>query len=163
MFVARAHRTQARALLIGTRPQPPAHERVPSQPQPCHFQAPAMEGTALLNPDLGRHPAPALTRPPLAPGWRLAGWCRFKPPMHRHTHTGVLPRGRADPGSATPLVAPGWGMYPWHRHHTGVPGVGHGPCLAPAAIFCFEFGKPNKNRAKAKNKKIRCFATCLQL
>ena len=29
-----------------------------------------MEGTALLNPDLGRHPA--LTRP-------LAGWCRFKP------------------------------------------------------------------------------------
>ena len=29
-----------------------------------------MEGTALLNPDLGSHPAP--TRP-------LAGWCRFKP------------------------------------------------------------------------------------
>ena len=55
---------------IGTRPQPPAHERVPTQPQPCHFKAPAMEVTALLNPDLGRHPA--LTRP-------LAGWCRFRP------------------------------------------------------------------------------------
>jgi len=29
-----------------------------------------MEGTALLNPDLGRHPAPTRL---------LAGWCRFKP------------------------------------------------------------------------------------
>ena len=36
-----------------------------------------MDGTALLNPDLGRHPA--LTRP-------LAGWCRFKPTVTRRRH-----------------------------------------------------------------------------
>ena len=39
-----------------------------------------MEGTALLNPDLGRHPAP--TRP-------LAGWCRFKPIVTNVHHDGI--------------------------------------------------------------------------
>ena len=44
---------------------------LPTQPQPCYSRvASAMEGTALLSPHLGRHPAP--TRP-------LVGWCRFKP------------------------------------------------------------------------------------
>ena len=54
--------TKARTLLISTRPQPPAHERIPTQPQPCYSKLSAMESTALLNPNLvGRHPAP--TRP----------------------------------------------------------------------------------------------------
>ena len=45
-LAARARaRTKARTLLIGTRPEPPAYERVPTQPQPFCSKLSAMEST----------------------------------------------------------------------------------------------------------------------
>ena len=70
--------------------------------------------------------------------------------------TGVAPRGRADPGSATPLVAPGW-AHPGHRPGVGHPGWGTHP--GHQRPFFFKLGNPNK---KCKNKqKSVFFATCL--
>ena len=57
--------TEARALLIDTRPQPPAYERVPTQPKPFYSKLSAMESTDIVKP---RSWPPSGTHPP-AP-WR---------------------------------------------------------------------------------------------